>query len=398
MDAFFASIEQRDDPALRGRPVLVGHDGPRGVVAAASYEARAFGCRSAMPVAIAKRHCPEAIIVSGSRARYVEVSREVFAIFGEITPLVQPLSIDEAFLDVTGSIRLLGSPRTIAETIRRRVRDRVGLTASVGIAPNKFLAKLASDLEKPDGLVELGALDVEGRIAALPIERLWGVGDASARRFHAHGLRTFGDLQRIGEREVEALLGRSGPGLRRLALGIDERPVRTDRVAKSIGSERTFGTDLGRADDVRGFVIGQAEEITSRLRRGGRLARTVTLKIRTGDFHTVTRSATLDGATDRTDRVMERALELLATWARSSFRPVRLIGTTVSNLAEPEDGRTVGLFEVADDGRRRRLDAATDAIRARFGGDAIGRGERASGSAERRQQREDRPFDGRPAD
>lgn len=376
MDAFFASVEQLDDPSLRGRPVLVGHDGPRGVVAAASYEARVFGCRSAMPMAVALRRCPGAVVVGGRRGRYSEVSRAVFAHFADVTPLVQPLSIDEAFLDVTGSIRLLGTPREIAVELRRRIHAGTGLTASVGIAPNKFLAKLASDLEKPDAVVELTMDDVLGRIAGLPVERLWGVGDAAARRLHGFGLRTFGDLQRLSERDAESALGRHGVQLRRLALGQDERPVHADREAKSIGSERTFGENLARADDVRPFLIEQCEEIAERLRRHELFARTITVKIRFGDFETITRSETLGDPTDLTESIIERAVGLFTTWARRHWRPVRLIGATLSNFAAPGDGRQVSLFAAEEDERKRRLDAATDAIRGRYGTTAIGRGNR----------------------
>jgi DNA polymerase-4 len=378
MDAFFASVEQLDDPELRGRPVLVGHDGPRGVVAAASYEARRFGCRSAMPMATARRLCPEAVVVRGRGRRYAEVSRRVFAILGDFTPLVQPLSIDEAFLDVTGSVRLLGEPLAMAREIRRRIREQEGLVASIGIAPNKFLAKLASDLEKPDGLVELSADDVTGRLAELPVERLWGVGGAAARRLHAMGLRSFGDLQRLSDADA-ATLGEEVCGLRRLAMGIDERPVHPDREAKSIGSERTFGVDLSRPADATPFLIEQAEEVAERLRRHGRLARTVTVKIRSGDYQTLTRSRTLREPTDLTDEVIAAARELFAAWAAASFRPLRLVGTSLSNLVEPEAARQRSLFAPEQDERRRRLDAATDDIRRRFGTGAIGRGERATG-------------------
>ncbi len=398
MDAFFASVEQLDDPALRGRPVLVGHDGPRGVVAAASYEARVFGCRSAMPMAVARRRCPDAVVVGGRRDRYAALSRRVMAILGDFTPLVQPLSIDEAFLDVTGSRRLHGEGPAIAAAIRERVRTDTGLGCSVGVAPNMFLAKLASGLEKPDALVVLSRADVAGRVAALPIERLWGVGEASARRLHALGLRTFGDLQRFDEAAAVSALGRHAADLRRLALGLDERPVRPDRVAKSIGSERTFGQNLARLGDVRPFLIEQCEEVAERLRRHGRMARTVTVKIRSGDFETVTRSTTAPEPTDRTDIVIERALGLLAAWARTSWRPVRLVGATVSGLADPDGGRQVDLFAAAEDERRRRLDAATDAIRSRFGTTAIGRGERpverardAADSERMRREHADRP-------
>ena len=197
MDAFFASVEQLDDPSLRGRPVLVGHDGPRGVVTAASYEARVFGCRSAQPMAVAKRNCPDAVVVPGRRRRYRELSERIFAIFDDVTPLVEPLSIDEAFLDVTGLERLSGPPAVIAADVKRRVRVETGLTASVGVGPNKFIAKLASDWEKPDGLTIVEAGELPGRLAPLPIRKMWGVGPAAERRLNRAGIRSFGDLQRL---------------------------------------------------------------------------------------------------------------------------------------------------------------------------------------------------------
>ncbi|MHC5212782.1 MAG: DNA polymerase IV, partial [Planctomycetota bacterium] len=207
MDAFFASVEQLDHPELRGRPVVVGHDGPRGVVAAASYESRRFGCRSAMPIGRAKRLCPELVIVAGRMERYVEVSEQVFAIFESVTPLVEPLSIDEAFLDVGGSVRLFGQPPEIAALIRRRIQDETALTASVGVAPNKFLAKLCSEWDKPDGLTVLREDEVLERLAPLPIKRMWGVGPATEKRLLARGVSTFGDLQRMTLEETRAKLG-----------------------------------------------------------------------------------------------------------------------------------------------------------------------------------------------
>lgn len=371
MDAFFASVEQRDDPTLRGRPVLVGGAGKRGVVAAASYEARAFGCRSAMPTAVAKRLCPQAVVVKPSGGRYREASDRVFAILHCFSPLVQPISIDEAFVDVTGSTALFGPAVEIARSIRSQIREETGLTASVGVAPNKFLAKLASDLEKPDGLTVIEAGRVHEVLDPLPVSRLWGVGPAAERGLARIGVRTIGDVRALDERVLEARFGGFGLHLARLARGEDDRPVHTDREAKSISHEQTFGVDLDDADEVRRVMLGQCEDVGRRLRRHGRMAGTVTVKIRFGEFETVTRSQTLGEPTDSTDAVWMAARGLFDAWA-SGFRPVRLIGVGVSHLSEP-GGRQLGLFDAAGDERRSRVDALTDEIIAKHGKGSIRR-------------------------
>src|SRR4051812_1643893 len=248
MDAFFASVEVRDNPELRGKPVLVGHDGPRGVVAAASYEARVFGCHSAQPMAVAKRLCPQAVVVSGRQGRYREASEQVFAIFERFTPGIQPLSIDEAFLDVTGSLRALGPAEGIAAEIKRAVRAETQLTASVGVAPNKFLAKLASDLEKPDGLTVVRPEDVDRVLTPLPIGKIWGIGPKTAKRLNDLNVKTIGDLRRMSIEWLTERFGSDAEHYRDLALGRDERPVTPDRQAKSIGQEETFGVDVADRD------------------------------------------------------------------------------------------------------------------------------------------------------
>lgn len=382
MDAFFASIEQRDHPELRGRPVLVGGSGPRGVVAAASYEARAFGCRSAMPTAVARRLCPHAVVVKGRHADYAAVSRAVFAILERATPLVQPISIDEAFCDVTGSLRLLGPPVGIARAVRADIRAETGLTASVGVAPNKFLAKLASDLDKPDGLTIVRPDRIHQTLDPLPIARLWGVGPAAERALHALGIRTIGRLRAVDRPVLRARFGDFGDHLWRLARGIDDRPVHTDREAKSISHERTFGVDLSSLDEVRAVLLGEAEAVARRLRRHGRHAGTVTVKIRFGDFQTITRSTTLPAPTDRTDVIADAARALLDRWA-VRFQPVRLIGVGVEQLtATPGDA---GLFAQDEHAKRRAVDRAADAIAERFGKGAITLG----GTLERSKRRSD---------
>ncbi|HEX5010084.1 MAG TPA: DNA polymerase IV [Planctomycetota bacterium] len=373
MDAFYASVEQRDRPELRGRPVLVAHDGPRGVVSAASYESRTFGCRSAMPTARARRLCPQAVVVEPRMEHYVAVSEQVFAIFESLTPLVEPLSIDEAFLDVTGSTRLFGPPLAIAALIKQRVHDETRLTASVGVAPNKFLAKLCSEWEKPDGLVALEPGAVLARLSPLPIRRMWGVGPVTEQRLLRAGFASFGDLQRVPLEACCARLGPHGEWFWRLARGEDERPVVPDAEAKSLGAEQTFGEDVAEPESVRQVLLAQMERVAARLRRHALAGRTVTVKIRYGDFETITRSETLDAATDRSDLLRATASTLFERWARRDYRPVRLIGGSASQLVGTDAGQGALFGDPADE-RARRLDRATDAIRAKYGADVIRRG------------------------
>ena len=370
MDAFFASVEQRDNPELRGKPVLVGGTGPRGVVAAASYEARKFGCHSAMPSAVAKRLCPHAVFVKGSFEIYKRDSARVFEILESFTPLVQPISIDEAFMDITGSIGLFGPPESIAEQIRERVRAELDLTCSVGVAPNKFLAKLGSDLNKPDGITVITPETIRSTLDPLPVSRLWGVGPSAEKSLHRIGVRTIKDLHALPEDVLRSKLGDFGEHLWRLARGIDDRPVHTDREAKSISHEHTFAQNLEDPESVRAVLADECEQVARRLRRHGRFARTVTVKIRFGDFETVTRSHTLESATDRTDAISQAARSLFDTWARS-FRPVRLIGAGVSNLTDSSGGD--GLFDAGRAERQRAVDTVADAIAERFGKRAVQR-------------------------
>jgi DNA polymerase IV len=385
MDAFYAAVEQHDCPELRGKPILVGGSPQsRGVVTTASYEARPFGCHSAMPMAHAARRCPQAIIVAPRFERYAEVSRQVFAIFEAFTPLVEPLSIDEAFLDLTGSLKLLGPPVQVAQTLKARIQAHTGLTASVGIAPNKFLAKLASDLEKPDGLVVVSPTGVLEFLDPLPIARLWGVGKATLPRFTALGVATFADARRLSESQLRDCFGEAGTHFYQLVRGIDDRPVVSDRDAKSISHETTFAVDIADREQLRSVLLHQLEQVTGRLRRQGRLAHTVTLKIRSSDFVTLTRRTTLAQATDRTDVLWRAAAELLEAWAHERSGRVRLIGVGVSQLADPS-GQQLGLFEQRSDARQQRLDQTIDAIRRRFGDDAIARGGSSSAHSRGRQ-------------
>jgi len=370
MDAFFASVEQRDHPELRGKPVLVGGDGPRGVVAAASYEAREFGCRSAMPSAVAKRLCPHAVFVKGSMGVYKEVSKQVFGILERFSPAIQPISIDEAFLDVSGSTHLFGSATEIAIEIRRLVLAETGLTCSVGIAPNKFLAKLASDMNKPDGYTVITTETAQGILDPLPVDRLMGVGPSAKARLERIGVRTVAQLRKMPVELLDAKLGEHGVRLSRLSRGIDDRPVRMDREAKSISHEHTFATDLEDVDEVRAIIMRQAEDVASRLRKHGRFAKVITIKVRFGDFETITRSNTLDFQTNETSVIHRESRALFDVWARG-FRPVRLIGVGLSGLTDCAS--VGGLFETESSETNKAIDQATDAITTKFGKHALTR-------------------------
>jgi DNA polymerase-4 len=372
MDAFFASVEQLDNPDLRGKPVLVGGASKRGVISAASYEARAFGCRSAMPTAVAKRLCPHAIVVKTRGHRYRELSDQVFAIFDDFTPLVQPLSIDEAFLDVTGSQRLLGPAVEIATTIRARIKAEVGLTASVGLAPNKFLAKLASDLKKPDALVVIDPDRIQQTLDPLPVTVIFGIGKAAAQRLERLGVRTIAQLRQLEPRTLKATFGSWGERVGQLARGQDDRPVVPDHAAKSVGHETTFGENLTTPDEVRAVLLQLTEDTARRLRKKDRRAHTITCKIRFGDFETITRSTTLDTATNTTAELWQAALGLFDTWASRSFQPVRLIGVSTSGLTDAAETQ-LGLFPDPAADRQRALDAASDAVAAKFGKGAVRR-------------------------
>lgn len=365
MDAFFAAIVQRDDPSLRGRPILVGGGGPRGVVTTASYEARPFGCRSAMPMAVARRLCPHALVVPVPGPAIRAASEHLFTLLDDFSPLVEPVSVDEAFIDLTGTDRLLGDPVAVAQRLKRRIQDELQLTASVGVATNKFLAKLGSDLNKPDGLtVLLDDATTAATLAPLPVGRIWGVGPASAKRLEILGIRTIGDLLRFSEADLARVTGDTTGHLFRLARGLDDRPVVPDHQAKSIGQEQTFGSNLEAPDDVRAVMLAQAEQVGRRLRKHHLFARGVAVKIRFGDFQTISRSATLPDATDLTDDLWHAARALFDHWAATSFQPVRLIGVTAERLSDTAQDT---LFPDPTRARRRALDATLDTIADKFG-------------------------------
>ena len=367
LDAFYASVEQRDDPRLRGRPVIVG----AGVVLAASYEGKACGVRTAMSGARARRLCPDAIVVKPRMSAYAEASKAVYRVFEDTTPLVEGLSIDEAFLDVRGLRRLSGTPAEIAARLKRDVRERVGLPITVGVARTKFLAKVASGVAKPDGLLVVPP-DGELRfLHPLPVERLWGVGPVAAQKLRARGITTVGQVAELTEATLVSMLGRAaGRHLHALAHNRDPRPVRVRRRRRSIGSQRALGRSTKTADAVDAIVVGLVDRVTRRMRRGGRTGRTVVLRLRFDDFSRATRSHTLPQATAETEAILATARALLAT-AKPMIerRGITLVGVTVGNL---EDGAVQPALPL--DGRDGiALDVALDEVRDRFGASAITR-------------------------
>jgi DNA polymerase-4 len=364
MDAFYASVEQRDDPSLRGKPVIVGGASRRGVVLAASYEVRPFGVHSAMPMAEALRRAPQAIVVPPHRDRYAAASEEAFAIFRRYTPLVEPLSLDEAFLDVTGSVALFGEGPVIASAIKREVRAELQLTASAGVAPCKFAAKVASDLRKPDGLVVVAEGEVAAFLAPLPIERMWGIGPKTAPKMHAMGYRTIGDLARADDATLERLLGSWGIEVGRLARGEDARDVVPDAQAKSIGAEETYEEDLRGAEQIAPTLLDHAGRIARRLIRAHLSAHTVTVKVKYADFTLRTRRATLPEPVQDTDAIHRAAVELLARVPLEGRR-VRLTGVSVSGIAEGSPAPTLFRDERAE--KRRRVEEVAARIADRFG-------------------------------
>jgi DNA polymerase IV len=363
MDAFYASVEERDRPELKGKPLIVGGTGGRGVVAAASYAVRSFGVHSAMPMREALRRCPQAICIRPRMARYQEVSARIFDIFHEFTPVVEGLSLDEAFLDVTGSERLIGNGEFIAKAIRRRIREETGLTASVGIGSNKLLAKIASDLNKPDGLCRLGPDNLHAVLDPLPVHKLFGVGQKSLPGVEATGIHTFGDLRRAGDETVWRAFGKHGEAMRTLAAGIDDRPVEPNREEKSISAEETFDLDIHEAAELERQLTHLADRTATRLRAHALAAGKVTVKIRRRDFTTYTRQRIVEPPTQETSVIAGMAQILLKEWLRNQPNAaVRLLGVGVARLQTLRQG---DLFGEGQQGSR--LDATIDGIRGRFG-------------------------------
>jgi len=385
MDAFYASVEQLDDPSLRGKPVVVGGPSGRSVVSAASYEARPFGVRSAMPMAVARRLCPHAIVVPPRMRRYSEVSGRIFAIFERYTPLVEGLSLDEAFLDVTGSRALHGDGETIARSIRAAIKEELGLTASAGVAPSKFVAKIASDVNKPDGLCVVREEDVARFLAPLPIERMWGIGVKTAALARSHGFTTFADLMSASDAGLESVFGQHGPAMARLARGFDERQVEPDREAKSIGAEETFETDLHTIEAIERALLSQSMRVAARLVDEHLAARVVQIKLKHADFSLMTRRTTLREPAYDTDTIHRTACELLAKAALTRPR-LRLTGVSVAELVPIEDART--LFPDPVDEKNRSVEKLRASLRDRFGEGAITRASLLGASGKR--SRDDR--------
>jgi DNA polymerase-4 len=370
MDAFYASVEQHDDPTLAGKPVVVGWDGARGVVAAASYEVRRFGVHSAMPMSRALRLCPQALCVRPRMQRYQEVSGRVFGVFREITPLVQGLSLDEAFLDVTASQELLGSATDIARLIKQRIRARTGLSASVGVAPNKLVAKIASDLMKPDGLTVVTAERVRETLAPLSVRRLPGLGRKTGARVEAAGIHTLGELRSAPDAVLWPLFGRYSAWMRERASGIDERPVLAEVEEKSLSAEDTFPEDIADVRTLQRQLARLAELAASRLRARELMAACIGIKIRRGDFTTFTRQRAVAPPSCEARAVAQVAADLLARWlAGNPGAKLRLLGVVLTELTPAAQ---LGLFE--ETRRNGRLDATCDAARERFGGRALRHG------------------------
>lgn len=375
LDAFYAAVEQRDNPALRGKPVLVGGTARRGVVASCSYEARTFGIKSAMPMAEALRRCPHAVVVRHRMDRYVEASEGFFQILGDYSPEVEGLSLDEAFLDLTGTERLLGDARGVGATIKRRVREELSLVASVGIAPIKLAAKIASDIDKPDGLRVVTPEGLLPFLHALPVTRLWGVGEATREILASLGLSTIGDVARYPEGSLIARLGAvTGQHLAALARGDDRRPVVSEHDAVTVGHQETFDDDIDDKGELAVILLDQADRVAARLRASDLRARSVVLIIKYDDFRQITRRTTLDAATSDGGVLARTAIELLVKVPIESRKGarVRLCGISTTNL-EPRDAPRQLLFDEATRAKGERLGDTIDKVAAKFGKSAIKR-------------------------
>jgi len=364
MDAFFAAVEQRDHPEYRGKPVIVGGLGNRGVVSTASYEARRFGVHSALPMVTARRLCPQGIFVAGDHRKYSFISHQIMKILNDYSPLLEQISVDEAFLDVTGMELLFPSPVDIAREIKRRVKAELALTVSAGVAPNKFLAKMASELQKPDGLVVVEHGKEKEFLHDLPVEKLWGIGDVTAKTLRSRGIMTIGQLAQLQESQLKSFFGQNASTIHSLALGCDDRCVVSEREAKSVGAEETFEADLRDLDEMRTVLMALAERVGQRLRQDKIVGRTVTLKLRYGTFQTLTRRRTLEGPTQIDDTIYNVAVELLKQ-QKNIETGVRLLGITVSQL-EPERPVEGSLFENVEE-KGRQLSSAMDRMRLKFG-------------------------------
>lgn len=367
MDAFFASVEQLTNPALKSKPVIVGgHPKSRGVVSTCSYEARKFGIRSAMPVAEAYRRCPSAIFLSPDFSKYKKYSGLMHKIFEEYTPLIEPISLDEAFLDVTGCETIFGPAPEIGKKIKQRIREEVGLTISVGIAHNKFLAKLASDLSKPDGFLVIDPKRVQSFLDPLDIGRVWGVGEKTALKLRNLNIKTIKDLRQLDEAHLIQIFGTFGHQLYLLARGIDNREIVKCRKAKSVGRETTFAEDISKYEELEKVILELSSEVGRNLRKDGIKGRTVTIKIKYFDFKTVTRSKTLESATNIDEDIYREARCLLKNLL---VKPIRLAGVSVQNLIELEEPQLTLFGETKDE--KARLSQAVDIVKDKFGDNII---------------------------
>ncbi|MBN2711878.1 MAG: DNA polymerase IV [Planctomycetes bacterium] len=377
MDAFYASVEQHDNPELRGKPVIVGGSAEgRGVVSAASYEARAYGVHSAMPTSKAHRLCPHGIFLRVRMWRYQEVSEQVHAVFAEFTPDIQPISVDEAFLDISGCQRLFGSPAEIARKLKDAVKARTGLTASVGVGPNRFVAKIASDIEKPDGLVLIRREEVLDRLAPLPVNRIWGVGRVTGLKMEKLGINTIADLRQWPQHTLVEHFGNTGASLYNLARGEDHSEVEEGEVEKSVSNETTFSRDLFDTGELEHALLALSDKVGSRLRSKGFTGRTIQLKVKYGDFTSITRRVTLPCPTCVGSEIYSVAVKLLHARTEAGSRSIRLIGVGVSGLYEGNI-RQATLFSPVDTSsqeKSEKAERAVDRIREKLGPDFIGRG------------------------
>lgn len=369
MDAFYASVEVLDNPDLGGKPVIVGGSSGRGVVSAASYEARKYGVHSALAMVIARKRCPMGIFRPVRMARYKEVSTLIMDIFREYTPQVEQISVDEAFLDVSGCGRLLGCAVKIAEIIRTRVKDEIGLTVSAGVASSKLVAKIASDHQKPDGLTVVSPGKEAEFLAPLPIQRLWGIGSKTVPALDLLGIKTIGDLTRFSLDFLERKFGKQGRHMYYCARGVDNRDVENVQPVKSIGNEETFGADMTDPEEIKKELLHLATKVGARLRRKQMSGRTIIVKVKYYDFKVVSRSITLSRATDDSRQLYQAALELL-TKTLAGVKPVRLVGVSVANLEEESSPRQLNLFHEKNE-TRRDLNNAIDKINSRYGCQAI---------------------------
>jgi DNA polymerase-4 len=374
MDAFYASVEQLDNPDLIGKRIIVGgNPKQRGVVSAASYEARTFGVHSAMPMSQAIRLCPDAVVLPVRMERYAELSQQIHVIFQKFTPQIEPISLDEAFLDVTGSVRLFGSAKKIGTAIKDQIREHIGLVASVGIASNKFLAKLASDLKKPDGFMTISEENKQQVLDPLPVSRIWGVGKVMEKALRAEGIHSIKQLRATPPEVLYRIFGDQTRHVLRLAQGLDDRQVESSREVKSISSEQTFATDIADKNTLLDVLLHQVEDVGQRLRLNDLEAKTITLKLRYDDFRTITRGSTFAHPTSVTQALWQKAKDVLLKWHKESAGALRLLGFSASGLqkvgsAEPQ------LFPEPDQEKQKRLDKAFDQIRGRFGHSALRRG------------------------